>query len=76
MDDLSEYSSSRGFVFEDIYEWIPGPIIKDVEQLQSFIEQINNNIDDYKNIREKVNNKTNRYSDFNNTERLFDKLDL
>ena len=76
MNDLGEYSSSRGFVFEDIYDWIPGPIIKDVAQLHNFIEQINNNVDDYKNIREKVNNKTNKYSDFNNTERLFDKLGL
>lgn len=76
MDDIGEYSSSRGFVFEDIYDWMPGPIIKDVEQLHNFIEQINNNIDDYKDIRQKVNNKTNKYSDFNNTERLFDKLGL
>jgi CDP-glycerol glycerophosphotransferase len=76
MDDLGEYASSRGFVFEDIYEWIPGPIIKEVSQLYSFVEQINNNIDDYKEIRERVNNKTNKYSDFNNTERLFDELKL
>ena len=76
MDDLGEYSSSRGFVFEDIYAWMPGPIIKDVAQLHSFVEQINNNIDEYKNIRETVNNKTNKYSDFNNTERLFDILKL
>ncbi|MFT5873434.1 MAG: CDP-glycerol glycerophosphotransferase [Clostridium sp.] len=76
MDDLSEYNSSRGFVFEDIYEWIPGVIIKEVSQLYSFVEQINNNIDDYKDIRERVNTKTNKYSDFNNTERLFDELQL
>lgn len=76
MDDLMEYSSSRGFVFEDIYDWIPGPIIKDITQLQTFIGQVNDNIDDFKVIREKVNNKTNRYSDFNSTERLFTELGL
>ncbi len=76
MDDLGEYSTSRGFVFENIYDWIPGPIIKDMTELHRFIQQINNNVDDYKSIREKVNNKTNKYSDFNNTERLFDKLGL
>ena len=76
MDDLGEYTSSRGFVFEDIYSWIPGPIIKDVSQLHNFVSQISNNIDDYKDVRERVNTKTNKYSDFNNTERLFDKLGL
>jgi CDP-glycerol glycerophosphotransferase len=76
MDDLGEYTSSRGFVFEDIYSWIPGPIIKDVSQLHNFVSQISNNIDDYKEVRERVNNKTNKYSDFNNTERLFNKLGL
>ena len=76
MDDLSEYSSSRGFVFKDIHKWIPGPIIKNVLELHSFINQINNNIDKFKNTREKINNKTNKYLDFKSTERLFKKLDL
>jgi len=76
MDDLKEYSANRGFVFEDIDDWMPGPIIKNVTQLQTFIKRINNDIDDFKDIREKVNNKTNRYSNFNSTKRLFKKLDL
>ncbi|MGK0468846.1 CDP-glycerol glycerophosphotransferase family protein, partial [Clostridium sp.] len=76
MDDLGEYNSSRGFVFDDIYEWIPGPIIKDVTQLHSFVDKVNANIDDYKDIRQTINSKTNKYSDFNNTKRLFDKLEL
>lgn len=76
MDDLGEYKNSRGFVFEDIDDWIPGPIIKNVTQLHSFVQQLNNNIDDYKDIRQRVNNKTNKYSDFSNTKRLLDKLDL
>lgn len=76
MDDLGEYNSSRGFVFDDIYAWIPGPIIKNVAQLHSFAQKVNADIDDYKDIRETINNKTNKYSDFNNTERLFDKLEL
>jgi len=76
MDDLEEYKGSRGFVFEDINEWMPGPIIKNVTQLKTFVEHINDNIDDFKEIRQKVNNKTNRYSNFNSTERLFTKLGL
>lgn len=76
MDDLEEYKNSRGFVFEDIYQWIPGPIIKDVTHLKVFVENINADIDDFKDIREKINNKTNRYSNFNSTERLFAELGL
>lgn len=76
MDDLEEYSSSRGFVFKNIYDWIPGPIIKDVSALKTYIKHINDDIDDFKGIREKVNNKTNRYSYYNNTKRLFTKLGL
>ncbi|MCB2350352.1 CDP-glycerol glycerophosphotransferase family protein [Clostridium estertheticum] len=76
MDDLKEYSSSRGFVFEDIYDWIPGPIIKDVSELKTYIKNVNNDIDDFKDIREEVNNKTNSYSNFNNTKRLFNELGL
>jgi len=76
MDDIGEYSSSRGFVFEDIYDWIPGPIIKDVSQLHTFIEHINDNIDKFKKVRQRVNNKTNKYTDFKSTERLFEELEL
>ncbi|MBV4425513.1 CDP-glycerol glycerophosphotransferase family protein [Clostridium tyrobutyricum] len=70
MDDLSKYKNNRGFVFKDIYDWIPGPIINELDQLYEFIEVLNNNIDNFADIRKKINKRVNKYSDFKSTERL------
>lgn len=38
LDDVEEYERSRGFVFENIREWLPGAELFSFEQLCAFIE--------------------------------------
>lgn len=37
LSDLEEYRNSRGFVFENVKEYFPGPIIKDVNSLIEYL---------------------------------------
>lgn len=38
MDDIVEYSNSRGLYFNNLSEILPGPIISDIDELYGFID--------------------------------------
>lgn len=76
MDDVNKYKTNRGFVFKNIYDWIPGPIINDLNDLYKFINELNNDIDSFSDIRRNINKKVNCFCDFNSTERLMKILKL
>ena len=67
IDDLSNYE--RGFCVENPLEAMPGPKIYNVEQLMSFMKNVINGEDDYKQVRENMLNEVHYYKR-NHCERL------
>lgn len=74
LDDMEEYSQSRGFEFENIKEWIPGMELFSFNDFCIFIKEVGKEIDSTKDKREKLINKMHRYKDDNNCRRIIDSL--
>jgi CDP-glycerol glycerophosphotransferase (TagB/SpsB family) len=57
ISDFEAYSNTRGFVFDNPKEYMPGKIISNQQQLIPFLEKVLvKNQDNYKNSREKIEN--------------------
>lgn len=70
--DIEEYEKKRGFVFENIQEYMPGHKIKNKKQLYDFIDDIHNNLDIYNEERLRVCNIIHKYQDGNNCKRALE----
>ena len=68
--DIEEYSRRRGFIFDNITEYMPGDLIYNKKDLYSTLERWHKNLDDYKTKRVEVTNKIYKYRDGKNTERI------
>ncbi len=73
VSDMEEYNQNRGFVFENPFEYMPGPHIRDKYQLFKFIEQIQKDEDPYRDEREIIMNKVHCYKDNKNCQRILEK---
>lgn len=70
LDDYEDYKNTRGFVFDDPLQFMPGQKAYEKKDLYSFISDVANGIDLYSNERKKVNQLVNAYSDGNNCARI------
>lgn len=69
--DLEIYDQTRGLYFEDTEKWIPGPIIKEQEDLFNTIKAfIKEDTDEFEEKREKLKKIFFKYHDDKSTERL------
>ncbi|WP_026766260.1 CDP-glycerol glycerophosphotransferase family protein [Selenomonas ruminantium] len=75
IDDQENYLKSRGFIFDDINEMLPGPKISNVKEFYSMLNDIQNDVDLYREHRKRVKKLVNKY-DRNHCERLVDFLGL
>ena len=64
-DDMEEYEELRGFAVDDPDGYKPGARIKNEADLLKFVEDLVNNVDNYKNDRLRVLNLSNDYRDGN-----------
>lgn len=66
LDDYEQYKGSRGFVFEDPLEYMPGNHLYQLEDLEQFVEQVANGTDEFeekrKSVIAKTHNPTENYS--------------
>lgn len=76
LDDVEEYESSRGFVFNPIRDWLPGTEVYDVEDLISFMNGVANGIDDSKEKRNTIRNQMYCYFDDGNCKRILEAFDI
>lgn len=72
MSDMSEYSETRGFVFENPKDFMPGHIAETKEQLFSFIKDISDDRDPYREKREAVRDHVHQYIDDKSCERVLE----
>ena len=72
VDDIDEYSSDRGFVFENPMDYMPGMKVKTLKDLMEFIAKISQNVDDFKQARSEARKTLNIFTDDKNTQRVID----
>jgi len=76
LDDVLEYENSRGFVFENIRDWLPGEEIVDFRDYLGFLREIVEGEDSSKDKREKLLSKMHLYKDGNSCQRVLETLNI
>lgn len=70
LDDVERYADSRGFVFDNIKEWLPGSEIYELSEFIRFLDEIGNNLDSEIERRRKVRQVMHNFCDDKNCERV------
>ena len=76
LDDVQEYTDSRGFVFNDVRAYLPGAEVYSFEELLKFVKEIALGQDSNSAKRHKLMKVLNRYHDGNSCERILQALDI
>ncbi len=76
LDDVEEYAESRGFVFPDVKEWMPGKELFSFEDFCSFVREIGADVDSTREKRKRLKKKMHRYGDGNNCKRITEALGI
>ncbi len=76
VDDAGSYSDRRGFVFEDIFRWLPGKKVFDINGFYEFIEEIGGGRDEMKEMRTNLRRKMHCYQDGSNCRRILEALKI
>lgn len=72
LDDMEDYQSSRGFIFENIIDFLPGKTIYTKEDFVVFLNEIADGIDSSKDKRNKLFSVMHKYRDDNNCKRILE----
>ena len=70
LDDYEEYKKEKGFAYDNPLEYMAGEKIYNINDLYKFIDNINCDIDEYKNQREKMKKLFYKYEDGKSCERI------
>lgn len=76
LEDVEEYRSSRGFVFDNIQEWLPGMEIYSFEDLLLFIREVSRAEDSTKAKRQRLTQEMHKFQDDNNCKRILETLKI
>lgn len=76
LEDVEEYEQSRGFVFENIWEWLPGKEIFTFEAVCDFVNEIADNDDVTADRRRRLKKIMHQYCDDHNCQRIFEALGI
>ena len=74
IDDIKEYK--LGFAYDNVFDMMPGEKIKEFDDLINFINNVNDNEDEFKKSRNKILNNINDFQDGNNCRRLLDMFNI
>ena len=72
VDDINEYGTDRGFVFDNPLDYMPGKKVKTMKALMEFICDVGQNKDNFKQERREARKLLNIFTDDNNTNRVVD----
>lgn len=75
-DDLDYYKSNRGFMFDNIEQYMPGFKATSFEQIIEFLQEIVSGEDNYIEDRNKMADVMNKYHDNKNAKRLLSYLGM
>ena len=76
VDDFEDYKNKKGFVFDNIQDYMAGEKINNIEDLYKFIDNVIKSNDLHKKERNEMKIKFNKYLDAKSSERLAKYLKL
>ena len=76
LDDVEKYQENRGFIFDNIHEWLPGEEIFSFENLHQFIKEIAETKDYGMDKRHRLAKKMHAYFDGNSCKRIVEMLGI
>lgn len=76
LEDVEAYEASRGFVFENIKEWMPGKELLDYNDFIDFMNEIALQKDTTRQKRNELKEKMHKYSDDKSCKRIIEILDI
>ena len=76
LDDVEEYENSRGFVFDNIKEMLPGKEIYSVDDLCDYLKEVAEGIDSEYKKRNDITSKLLKYRDENNCRRICEAFNI
>lgn len=76
LEDVEEYEKSRGFVFENIRDWLPGKEVFSFEDICIFVGEIGRGCDTTADRRRMLRNRMHKYCDDNNCQRILKALHI
>jgi len=68
IDDIKEYKFE--FMYDNVLEWMAGEKVYTLYEFESFFENLYNDKDEFVKQREKIRNKSHKYQDGKNCERI------
>ena len=72
LSDAEEYKKSRGFVFEDVKEYFPGPVISNTSEFVRYIERFDDVNEKWIDKRKSITKAFHKYIDNKNCQRVCD----
>ena len=72
IDDLDCYKNNRGYTVDNPLKLMPGPNIKNLDELKMFITDVVNECDSYVEERRRINNIANTYKTGDACQRILD----
>ncbi len=76
LEDVEEYEQSRGFVFDNIREWLPGKEIFCFEEICAFVEEVAAGQDKTAGKRRMLRQKMHRFCDDHSCRRILEVLEI
>jgi len=74
--DVETYSDSRGYIFDNILDWLPGAILENINDLLSFINKIGSDQDVAGKKRSRLRKEMQQYHDQNSSRRILEILGI
>lgn len=76
LEDVEEYEQSRGFVFDNIRDWLPGREIFTFEDVCAFVEETGKHCDPTAEKRRRLREKMHKYQDDQSCRRILEALGI
>lgn len=76
LDDVEEYRDSRGFVFDNILEWLPGDELYNFEDFCGFIDRVYRGEDDKAEKRRRLTGIMHKFHDNESCRRIVEALKI
>ncbi len=76
LEDVEEYEQSRGFVFDNIRDWLPGQEIFTFEDVCAFIGEIDRHCDSTAEKRKRLREKMHMYHDDHSCRRILEAIGI
>ena len=76
LEDMEEYGESRGFVFDNIREWLPGAQLFSFQDLCGFVRDVGQGLDPEREKRQKLRTVMHDYGDDQSCRRIVEALGI